>query len=484
MPFGLLLTVLCGTILLTALIVKLSFKRNLALDTQRIIALQDAQATGLTRALRAGSPLAIILALAIIGFGGWLWWRISVTIAGSQDSWLVWVFNVMFLFVVVQMILALIELRIIGDNEPRRMAVLIPLYNEDPDVVRHMLEALLHQSMLPHEVHVVDDGSTNGEYAEERSWFIEAARKKGVITTWNRTQNQGKRHAQVTGFREIREAEFFVTVDSDSALDYRALEEIARPFHDPKVMSVAGIILAQNHRANLLARVTDLIFVTQQLVDRSAMSRLGSVLVNSGGLAAYRVSILQDKVDTYLSETYLGKHVEFSDDSFLTLLALLKGRTVQQPSAFALAYMPDRLSHHTRQQVRWFRGSFIRGLWRTRYLPLGSWGWWRQVLGWVQLCAVILVLGYLAIWRPLVDGIAPPIEAVLVPLLLGFLQHTRYLGIWRSDTTKWQHYSILLLSPLATLWTMLVLRPLRLWGMVSSRKLGWNTRQEVEVSKT
>ncbi|MFC2285945.1 MAG: hypothetical protein ACFNLH_10860, partial [Corynebacterium matruchotii] len=49
-----------------------------------------------------------------------------------------------------------------------------------------------------------------------------------------------------------------------------------------------------------------------------------------------------------------------------SLFALLHGRTVQQPSAFAFAWMPDRWSHHYRQQERWFRGSFIRGLWRIR----------------------------------------------------------------------------------------------------------------------
>ena len=65
-------------------------------------------------------------------------------------------------------------------------------------------------------------------------------------------------------------------------LDAEALHEIVQPFSDPRVMSVAGVILAINNRENLLARVTDVIFVGQQLIDRSFMSRLGSVMVNSG----------------------------------------------------------------------------------------------------------------------------------------------------------------------------------------------------------
>ena len=77
------------------------------------------------------------------------------------------------------------------------------------------------------------------------------------------------------------------------------------------------------------------------------------------------------------------------------LSALLHGRTVQQPSAFSFAWMPDRWSHHYRQQERWFRGSFICGLWRIRFLPVLSWGWWRQATGWMQIWLVISVFVYL-----------------------------------------------------------------------------------------
>ena len=303
-----------------------------------------------------------------------------------------------------------------------------------------------------------------------------------IYATWQRTSNEGKRHAQVHGFRKIRDADLFVTVDSDSMLDAEALHEIVQPFSDPRVMSVAGIILAINNRENLLARVTDVIFVGQQLIDRSSMSQLGSVMVDSGGLAAYRCRILAENIDLYMNESYLGRHVEFSDDSMLTLFALLNGRTVQQPSAFAFAWMPDRWSHHYRQQVRWFRGSFIRGLWRIRFLPILSWGWWRQATGWMQIWTVSAVFVYLVLWRPLATGGSVPLAVVLVPLTIGLAQNSRYLNVWRSDTTDSQRRATLILSPVATLWSAVILRPLRFWGVVTSGKMGWNTRQQVEVT--
>ena len=45
-----------------------------------------------------------------------------------------------------------------------------------------------------------------------------------------------------------------------------------------------------------------------------------------------------------------------------------------------------------------------------------------------------------------------------------------------------QRRASLLLFPVATLWSALILRPLRVWGMVTSAKMGWNTRQQVEVT--
>ena len=100
----------------------------------------------------------------------------------------------------------------------------------------------------------------------------------------------------------------------------------------------------------------------------------------------------------------------------------------------------------------------------------------------MQIWLVISVFVYLLLWRPLVLGGGVPPTVVLVPLAIGLAQGSRYISVWRSDTTGPQRYASLLLSPVATLWSALILRPLRVWGMVSSAKMGWNTRQQVEVT--
>lgn len=103
-----------------------------------------------------------------------------------------------------------------------------------------------------------------------------------------------------------------------------AIEEMLKPLADPRVQSVFGVVLTANARKNLLTRLTDLWFVTGSWVGRAAASMTGSILVNSGPLAAYRDAMVPD-LASYLNETFSGRGVEFSDDSMLTIFALIRG---------------------------------------------------------------------------------------------------------------------------------------------------------------
>lgn len=357
------------------------------------------------------------------------------------------------------------------------VAVLLPVYNEDDGYLRLGLQSLLDQTRRPNAVHVVDDGSTSGDYAAVRAWWTRAAAAAGITTTWQRTANAGKRHAQAAGVRVSPDADVYVTVDSDSCLAPNALEEVLLPFTRPRVQSVAGIVLATNHRANLLTRITDLWFTTGQLTDRSALSAMGAVLVNSGPLAAYRAPVVRDNLDSYLTERFMGRPVMFSDDSLLTLYALLRGRTVQQPSAVVFTALPERASHFARMYMRWMRGSTIRSVWRMRYLPVTGWAYWAHLLRWFQVALSAAVLGWLLVVEPLRYGNLPPASFLVVPLFIGWAQALRYLGVIRSDERMRQRAVTWCLMPVAVLGAWTVLRVMRWYGMATCARTGWGTRQ-------
>lgn len=333
-----------------------------------------------------------------------------------------------------------------------KTAIIVPVYNESENSLKEGIQSFFDQTVLPNEIHIVDDGSDHN-YEKTKKWFIRKSKKMGIVASWQKQNNSGKRLAHDKAIEAITYAEntIIVTIDSDGVLDPNAIEEGLKPFTDPRVQSVAGVVIAKNAQVNLLSRITDLIFVSsQQLIDRSAMSQLGSVLVNSGGLAFYRSSIIYKALKNgYTSEVFFNRDIHYSDDSYLTLFALLDGRAVQQQSSIVFADMPVTLSHHVRQQIRWGRGSFIRSWWRLRYLSVNSVAYLRQLIGWIIFVCLTVIFVDLLIFTPITTGSFPPPQLLIVPFIFGFLQYSRYFSIRRSDMSTGSQVASFLLAPIA-----------------------------------
>jgi hyaluronan synthase len=355
-----------------------------------------------------------------------------------------------------------------------RVTVNVPVHNEAPNLLAACLWSLLRQTRLPHRVQVVVNGCSIEPYRRLLSEWRQEATALGVQADAVQIEAASKRLAHLTTFLDDP-ADIFVTIDSDTVLDRNALAEGLKPFADSRVQSVASVGVALNWNRNLLTRVTNLWFVTFQLGLRSSLSTLGSVLVNSGALALYRSAVVHEGADGYAHETFLGRPVTLSDDSMLTTLAKLRGRTVQQPTCFAFTVLPERVGHHLRQQLRWMRGSFIRSWWRMRYLPLGSYAYWMHFAGWVNFVLSTIVFATLFVVRPAIDRQLVP-SLLIIPVLVGYASALKYLLIQRDDEPLASQIGTYLLAPIVFLWSLVVLRPLRLYAIATCLSTGWGTR--------
>lgn len=363
-----------------------------------------------------------------------------------------------------------------------RVVVNVPVCNEDPEALINCLMSIGEQTRPVQQVQVVVNGPNKVDYTGVKLAAQHFAKKYNMPTSWVTQQVAGKRQAQARTVRTyLKEGDIFLTIDSDAYLDPKAVEEGLKPFADERIMSVAGIVLTMNNRAKFMARMSDLWFLVGQLVDRSAASTMGAVIVNSGVLAFYRAHVLLDNLDGYTNEEFFGRSIEFSDDSLLTLYALQHGKCVQQPTSFAFTLMPEKLSHHFRQQIRWMRGAFIRSWWRFKYLPLDGYAYWNHLMGWVQMLLSLGLFCYLFAWMPLIDHAMLP-YLLLIPLCVGYGQGLRYLTISRSDESFWYRFATYLCQPIPSLWSFFVLRFLRVYAIATCLKTGWGTRQSVEVA--
>ncbi|MEN3609175.1 glycosyltransferase [Plantactinospora sp. ZYX-F-223] len=379
-----------------------------------------------------------------------------------------------------------------------KVVAVVPLYNEDVDAVIATVRGLLAQTRPLDAIFIRDDGSNKVDYMATELWAIEAANEANVPLVWIRDRNRGKRATHVAAsLRYAGWADAYLTIDSDSVLAPDALENLMKPLVDPKVMSVAGVFFTYNLKGPV-ARAVDLICTASQLTDRAATSAFGSVLVNSGGLSLYRARVIDESRHGYANETFFGRHVEFSDDSYLTLQALLRGKTVQQANAFAFCVMPEKFGNHRRQFMRWLRGSFIRSFWRFKYLPFNRLAYWFHLLKWVQTVASTMVVSWLAVIDPVIDAVAWArgagadaliADAKMLGLALGMLvvfgyvQLLRIFTVRRSDQNRAAQLGwFLLLAPIATIWQWSVLRVWRIWAIASCMRFKWGTRQKVEVA--
>jgi hyaluronan synthase len=426
---------------------------------------------------------AFICVAALSAWGLHHAWEVLEASEGRQEPF-AWAYGFVFVLLAWQMIAACLERPVRGRRGTGRLmtAVAVPVFNEDQDLLARCLASVLSQSRRPDFVLVTDDGSAV-DYSQVRAEFEAAASAAGVVASWERFPvNRGKRDAQAAAFRGAPQADIYITVDSDAILDYRAIAEGLKPFADPRVQSVAGVLLVANHRRNLLTRATELWYVTSELADRSAQSAFRSVLVNTGTFALYRAGVVRASLDAYVSETFFGRPVQFSDDSLLTFYALLAGKAVQQPTAIGFTAMPETLSHHARQYLRWMRGMTIRTFWRFRYLPLSRYAYWQHMFRWVQAFTTIPLFLTIMVAEPAIHGTWSP-RVLVVVVLVGYGRSLRYLTVRRYDEPWWSQLLTWLLAPVVAVWQYTVLRGIWWYGIATCLHTGWGTRQHgVEVA--
>jgi hyaluronan synthase len=362
-----------------------------------------------------------------------------------------------------------------------RVTVQVPVYNEDPAALRLVARAAVGQTRPPQRIEFVDDGSHVYDYTEVREELRELALQyPRIALSWVRTErtpDSGKRSAQAVTFSSDCTADIFVTMDSDTVMDPHAIEEGLKPFADRRVTSVAAILLTYNAGRNLFTALTEIWLTTFQFGVRGAWSRLGRVLINSGGLSFYRAEVIREALPAYQAETFAGRKVHCSDDAMLTLYALLRGRTVQQPTCFAFTIMPEGPRAHFRQQMRWMRGNVIRSIWWFRYLPADGLAWWLAFTAWASF-AVTTTLGvWLYIVAPVVTLRPPPVPSLFFIVVVGYIVSLRALLIRRSDQAPWMRLAAFAGVPLISAWSMTVLRVLRLYSIATCREASWGTRE-------
>ena len=363
-----------------------------------------------------------------------------------------------------------------------RVVVLVPMYNEDPEIIRRSIRSLLNQTHMPDRIHVIDDGSNSTDALDAVKDEVRTERTRVRLS--RHRFNLGKRDALATAAQMERDADIFVTVDSDTVLDPGAIAALLRAFRDQRVLGATALVRVLNRDRNVLTRLIDLRYANAFLLDRGFQSAFGSVLCACGSLAAWRREVVIDNLYDFVYQRFLGQRCTYGDDRRLTNYTLTRGNVVLVPDALAYTAAPERLGHYLRQQIRWSR-SFIReSLWAVTRLPLNRPAVWlslAELTSWLLLTATLLVTMFVAPALGAKVTVTTCIAYVAFTAVIAWLRSVRWFDATTPGEDRRTQLATFAMAPLYAVLHVFLLLPLRFVALATLRTTSWGTRKVVEV---
>jgi cellulose synthase/poly-beta-1,6-N-acetylglucosamine synthase-like glycosyltransferase len=240
-----------------------------------------------------------------------------------------------------------------------KISVVIPVRNES-ETITGLLRDLTNQTLLPDEVIVVNDHSTDQTAQVVENWMQQHAWLPVRMIDLNEGE-QGKKKAITAAVAQAR-GEVIVTTDGDCRVGEEWLQSVAAQFSSDTVKMVAGAVKL---KANTF-------FGAMQQLEQAALTgtaaafiSLGMPVMCSGANLAYR-RVVFSEVNGYEG----NEHVASGDDEFLLkkIRARYPGGIVFNADlkSVVISTPVKSISELIHQRVRW------AGKWRNEF-GISSW---------------------------------------------------------------------------------------------------------------
>ncbi|KYO42257.1 hyaluronan synthase 3 [Alligator mississippiensis] len=278
---------------------------------------------------------------------------------------------------------------------PRAVALCIAAYQEDPEYLRKCLRSVKRISFPDLRVVLVVDGNGPddmymldifrevmgsdgaGCYVWKSNFHArgegetEAGLREGVDRVQHLVRASpyacimqkwgGKREVMYTAFRALGDSVDYIQVcDSDTVLDPACTVEMLRILEDdPRVGGVGGDVQILNKYDSWISFLSSVRYWMAFNVERACQSYFGCVQCISGPLGMYRNALLQQFLEDWYHQTFLGSKCSFGDDRHLTNRVLSLGyRTKYTARSKCLTETPTRYLRWLNQQTRWSKSYF------------------------------------------------------------------------------------------------------------------------------
>ncbi|XP_075763708.1 hyaluronan synthase 1 isoform X2 [Pelodiscus sinensis] len=223
------------------------------------------------------------------------------------------------------------------------------------------------------EVEMVDPGQL---VVEE---LVRSRRCVCIMQRWG-----GKREVMYTAFRALGNSVDYVQVcDSDTKLDPRATVELVKVLEaDERYGAVGGDVRILNISDSFISFMSSLRYWMAFNVERACQSYFDCVSCISGPLGLYRNDLLQQFLESWYNQKFLGTHCTFGDDRHLTNRMLSMGYATKYTArSRCYSETPAQFLRWLAQQTRWTKSYFREWLYNSL--------WWHRHHLWMTYEAVV-----------------------------------------------------------------------------------------------
>jgi len=347
------------------------------------------------------------------------------------------------------------------------IAVIVPAYNEPAGSVA-TIESILTCDYPANKLRVivVDDGSSDGTWDA----IAACAATDSRVTALRMERNGGKRAAMANGYRALSGQPVVVFVDSDTLLERTSLRALVTPLITrPNVAVVTGHADVANPGDSWLARLQQVRYYAAFRLVKGAESVTRKVTCASGCFSAYRVSVLDELMDDWLGQMFLGQRATYGDDRALSTNTLAAGYDiVYQENAVCWTNVPTRWKVFWKQQLRWKKS------WTRESLRLIPFAWRLGVIPGLRAYVSILlqlvgplVVTYSLVVRPFANG--APAWLYLAGIQAMATLYGLFYGVMRRQSSWWPGVVYAVMYTVVMSWQVYL-------AMFKLKDTSWGTR--------
>ncbi|KAM3873392.1 hyaluronan synthase 1 [Diretmus argenteus] len=309
-----------------------------------------------------------------------------------------------------------------------------------------------------------DAGFVRGEdpQRKEVEQLIQSKSCVCIMQKWG-----GKREVMYTAFKALGSSVDYIQVcDSDTKLDPLATLELCKVLEsNPKYGAVGGDVMILNLKESYISFMSSLRYWMAFNIERSCQSFFNCVSCISGPLGLYRNDLLQQFLESWYNQTFLGTHCTFGDDRHLTNRMLSMGYATKY-TARSKCYTetPAQFLRWLNQQTRWTKSYFREWLYNAM--------WWHKHHLWMTYESIVSGVFPFFVTATIIQlfwtGTLWDILWVLCCIQLIGLVKASYACILRRD------FVMVFMSLYSALY-MTSLLPAKYFAIITMNKSSWGT---------